>query len=175
MYQIFNIVPDWDKCSKKQYIHWNHYINNKCRKKIPSVSSWYNWFHLIQWNFTSIIQTLKKLLITSVKPLKPFILIFYSIFSPYRWGLEYTDCIPCRRVRPLKWNVLHMTLMFIWCWGSSSGDLGNGEYLFIAINIRFLLTCTDSTCYAPVYESNKSVWKLFVFSRTVCKKKTKKL
>ena len=52
----------------------------------------------------------------------------------YQQGLEYGDCILCKRVRcpplPKKSGVLDMTLNCIRCWGSSSRDLGSVEYSF---------------------------------------------
>ena len=49
------------------------------------------------------------------------------------------------------------------------------EYSFINITLRSTLTLSGSTCYGPIYESNRSVWKLLVLDKdmwnntTVCK------
>ena len=73
---------------------------------------------------------------------------------------------------PKKRGILNMTINHIWCWGSNSGALRSVEYSFIAWST---LTQTDSTGLSPIYRSNRSFWKLFIFSMntgyhiTVCK------
>ena len=41
-----------------------------------------------------------------------FLWLRYSEYWPYRWGFEYIDSIPCRRVRPSP--VLSMALNYMW-------------------------------------------------------------
>ena len=46
------------------------------------------------------------------------------------------------------------------------GNLGSVEHSSIAITPRSTLARTGSTGYGPIYGSNRTVWKLFVFKRT---------
>ena len=55
-------------------------------------------------------------------------------------------------------------------WGSSSGDLENLEYHFIAIIPRSILTRSSNTGKDTMHRSNRPVLKLFVFDWTVYKK-----
>ena len=57
-----------------------------------------------------------------------------------------------------------MTQHCIWWWGFSSGALGIVDYPFIVICVKSTLTWSGSTCYGPIYKSNRSVWKL-VYNR----------
>ena len=79
-------------------------------------------------------------------------------------GLEYTNSLQ-RGTPPSKTGDLGMTLNCIWWWGSSSVVLLSVEHLFIGIIPRFTLTRSGSICLDPVYESNRSIWKLFVLDR----------
>ena len=58
-----------------------------------------------------------------------------------------------------------MTLNYIWRWGSISEVMENVQDFFIAIITSPTLTQSDSTCSAPIYGSNKSVWKFISFNR----------
>ena len=67
------------------------------------------------------------------------------LFCPVSWGCRIHRLLLCRRVRLLLWVswIWHKT---IWWWGSSNaGALGNAEYPFIAITLRFTLTLSGST------------------------------
>ena len=44
-------------------------------------------------------------------------------------------------------------------------NLGVWNYPFIAIIPRSTQTRNDITCYSPIYESNRSVWKLLVMDK----------
>ena len=63
-----------------------------------------------------------------------------------------------------------MTLNCIWWWGSSSWDLESVEYPIIAIIPMSTQSQSGSTCSGAIYESNKSIEKLFSFNRIVWKK-----
>ena len=60
-------------------------------------------------------------------------------------------------------------------WGSNSGDLGSVEYPVSAITPKSIKTRSISSCYRPVYGSNKSVRKLFGFYKTLCNPTTQKI
>ena len=49
----------------------------------------------------------------------------------------------------------------IWWWGSSSGDLGSGEYTFMALSHMSISSCNDGIYNGSIYKSNRSVWKSF--------------
>ena len=65
---------------------------------------------------------------------------------------------------------------FSWFWCKEAPLLASGEYPFIALALRSTLIQNGRTCYGSIYESNRSVWKLFICDRnmgnciTVCKK-----
>ena len=69
-----------------------------------------------------------------------------------------------------------MTLSWNWWWDTSSEDLRSVENPFIAITPSSTLTRSSSICKSPIYESNRSVYKSFVFDRNswydinICKK-----
>ena len=89
----------------------------------------------------------------------------------WRTVLEYADGTPYREVRrPNKSLILDMTLDCIWWWDSCSWALENVKYTFIAVNPRSTRTWSGNTCEDPIYGSNRSVKKPFVFNRTVWRK-----
>ena len=53
-------------------------------------------------------------------------------------------------------RVLDMTLNNL----INSGALGNMEYSFIAIALRYTLTWSGNTWQGPIYGSNRTVWHL---------------
>ena len=55
-------------------------------------------------------------------------------------------------------------------WGFSSTDLSSIEYPFIAITPSTTLTWSGITRLILINDQNLSVWKLFVFDRTLSKK-----
>ena len=67
---------------------------------------------------------------------------------PVGLGCKLYQLHLCRGVKPPHppTIVLCMILNCIWWWGSSSGALGNVEYLFIAITPKSTLTQRGSTC-----------------------------
>ena len=50
-----------------------------------------------------------------------------------------------------------MALNWIWQWGTSSGNLGSVEYLFIVVIPWFSLTLSDITFYGGNYGSDKLI------------------
>ena len=48
------------------------------------------------------------------------------------------------------------------------GTFGNAEYPFIAITPRFILVRNGSTCWGPIYGSNRT--KLFAYAKLNCLK-----
>ena len=68
------------------------------------------------------------------------------------------DPVDCRRVRPPpSKSILDIILDCLWWWGSSFGDLESVEYFFIAITPRSTFTWFGSTCWSPIYRSNRTV------------------
>ena len=53
-------------------------------------------------------------------------------------------------------EVLIVTSKCIWLQDSSSGALGNGKCIFIAITPRCTLIQGDSSCFRPIYGSNRT-------------------
>ena len=84
-----------------------------------------------------------------------FILLFYLVSMA-------SDILT---LSPPKMGIFGMTLKCIWQWGSNSGALGCVAYPFIVITSGPTRTWSGSTCSGPIYESNRSVWKLFVLGR----------
>ena len=84
-------------------------------------------------------------------------------------NLDCANCIPpVEEVRPpplQKLGVIGMIPKCIWWWGSISGDLRSVEYPFFAITPRSTLTWSGSTYKFPIYGSNRSAKKLFIFGR----------
>ena len=77
--------------------------------------------------------------------------------TPGRWGLEYTDCIPCREVR----SASQLRLSRLWHWNAS-----NCKTPILMLGKWGVLHChyslVRSILEGRIYGSNKSVWKLFV-------------
>ena len=70
-----------------------------------------------------------------------------DILAQLTVAVEYTDHISAEGSDlSLPTRVFDMTLSCIWCWGSSSGALGNVKYSFIAITPRYTLNWSGSTC-----------------------------
>ena len=74
-----------------------------------------------------------------------------------------------------KVGIMDMILIWTWLWFSISEDIRSVKYPFITITPKSTLTWSGCICYGPIYESNRSVCKLFVFNKntgydiTVCK------
>ena len=54
-------------------------------------------------------------------------------------------------------SVMDVTLNRIWWWDSSPDGWGNVEHSFIVIPLKFTLTQVGSTCWSPIYVSNRNV------------------
>ena len=67
-----------------------------------------------------------------------------------------------------------MILNYIWWRDSSSGDLRNVKYTFIAITPKSTRTQSSSIFWGPIYVYQIDVFKNYLYSiRIVCKKKKK--
>ena len=68
-----------------------------------------------------------------------------------------------KKISPCKVGCLPVRAPVLVIWGVL-------EYPLISIHPRPIRTWHASICYGTIYWSNRSVWKLFVFDRTVWKK-----
>ena len=87
-----------------------------------------------------------------------FLLTSFTSSNHCRWGLEYSDFIPCKEV-----NSLSKGGGWIWYYTAPNGDapdLGSVKYFFIPITPRSILTGGESTCSGSIYGSNISFKKL---------------
>ena len=97
-----------------------------------------------------------------------------AICPVWRGGFKLADCISFRWIRPTtNKGTRGMTYNCIWSWGSSVEALENVQFPFIAITPSSTLTQSRKICWVSIYGSNRSMWKLFIFYRIVCKKKKK--